>query len=146
MPSQIILEFEGVTEYQAGNAALGIDMGTGGKGRGPGFVTRAAGLGDNGRFVMTEVGAVPNTRPPSWSSGWPRPWARGDHRAARERDLDRTGGAPALRALRAPGAPQPASSAGIVVVASRPGTPRRRRSTRRAAATARRAVRGDTGR
>ena len=57
MPAQIILEFEGVTkkEYDAVNSALGIDMESG-KGEWPdGLITHAAGLGDHGRLVVTEV-------------------------------------------------------------------------------------------
>ena len=61
MPSQIILEFEHVTkkEYDAVNGALGIDMESG-KGDWPdGLITHAAGLGDHGRFVVTEVWDTP---------------------------------------------------------------------------------------
>ena len=61
MPAQVILEFEGVTtkEYDAVNAALGIDMQTG-KGDWPdGLQLHAAGLNENGDLVVTEVWDTP---------------------------------------------------------------------------------------
>lgn len=61
MPAEVILEFEGVTqkEYDAVNAELGIDMSTG-KGNWPhGLVTHAAGLAEDGRFVVIEVWDTP---------------------------------------------------------------------------------------
>jgi hypothetical protein len=57
MVAELILEFEGITtkEYEAVNAALGIDMNTG-KGDWPdGLITHAAGLNDRGDLVVTEV-------------------------------------------------------------------------------------------
>jgi len=61
MASELILEFEGVTtkEYDAVNAALGIDMKTG-KGDWPaGLQTHAAGLNENGHLVVIEVWDTP---------------------------------------------------------------------------------------
>jgi hypothetical protein len=61
MVAQLILEFDGVTEkeYEATNAALGIDMETG-QGEWPdGLITHAAGLRDDGHFVVTEVWDTP---------------------------------------------------------------------------------------
>ena len=61
MVAELILEFEGVTtkEYEAVNAALGIDMDTG-KGDWPdGLITHAAGLNDDGHLVVTEVWDTP---------------------------------------------------------------------------------------
>ncbi len=61
MVAQLILEFEGVTEkeYDATNAALGIDSDTG-KGDWPdGLITHAAGLRDDGHLVVTEVWDTP---------------------------------------------------------------------------------------
>ncbi len=61
MVAQLILEFDGVTEkeYEATNAALGIDMDSG-KGDWPdGLITHAAGLRDDGHFVVTEVWDTP---------------------------------------------------------------------------------------
>ena len=61
MTAQVILEFDGVTtkEYDAVNAALGIDMGTG-KGDWPaGLQVHAAGLNEQGHLVVTEVWDTP---------------------------------------------------------------------------------------
>jgi hypothetical protein len=57
MAAAIILEFEGITqkEYDAVNAALGIDPTTG-KGDWPdGLLSHSAGHRDDGRFVVMEV-------------------------------------------------------------------------------------------
>jgi hypothetical protein len=64
MPSEIILEFEGVTtkEYEAVNAALGIDMGSGQGDWPPGLQMHAAGLNDNGHLVDRVGGASPTRR------------------------------------------------------------------------------------
>lgn len=61
MPSELILEFEGVTEkeYEATNAALGIDMNSGQGDWPDGLQTHAAGLSDEGRFVVIEVWDTP---------------------------------------------------------------------------------------
>jgi hypothetical protein len=59
--AELILEFEGVTtkEYEAVNAELGIDMGTG-KGDWPdGLVSHAAGLNEDGHLVVIEVWDTP---------------------------------------------------------------------------------------
>ncbi len=61
MPAQVILEFEGVTtkEYEAVNAALGIDPATG-EGEWPdGLQVHAAGLNEDGHLVVTEVWDTP---------------------------------------------------------------------------------------
>ena len=57
MASQLILEFEGVTEkeYVAVNEALGLDAATGEGDWPDGLVTHAAGLNEKGRLVVTEV-------------------------------------------------------------------------------------------
>jgi hypothetical protein len=56
MVAEVILEFEGVTtkEYDAVNAALGIDLSTD-RGWPDGLITHAAGLNDRGDLVVTEV-------------------------------------------------------------------------------------------
>ncbi|HMK61987.1 MAG TPA: hypothetical protein VK386_00085 [Acidimicrobiales bacterium] len=61
MPSQLILEFEGVTatEYEAVNAALGIDMETGQGDWPPGLQVHAAGLNEDGHLIVTEVWDTP---------------------------------------------------------------------------------------
>ena len=61
MPSQVILEFEGVTtkEYNAVNDALGIDTNTGSGNWPDGLVVHAAGLNENGHLVVTEVWDTP---------------------------------------------------------------------------------------
>ncbi len=61
MPSQVILEFEGVTtkEYEAVNAALGIDPVSGSGNWPDGLRVHAAGLNDNGHLVVTEVWDTP---------------------------------------------------------------------------------------
>jgi hypothetical protein len=53
----LILEFEGVTlkEYEAVNAALGIDPATGEGDWPDGLVTHTAGLNDAGHLVVIEV-------------------------------------------------------------------------------------------
>lgn len=57
MPAAIMLEFEGVTlkEYDAVNAALGIDPKTGEGDWPDGLVTHSAGLNDDGHLVVIEV-------------------------------------------------------------------------------------------
>jgi hypothetical protein len=53
----VILEFEGITlkEYNAVNAALGIDQETGEGDWPDGLVTHTAGLNENGHLVVMEV-------------------------------------------------------------------------------------------
>jgi hypothetical protein len=61
MAAAVILEFEGVTtkEYDAVNAALGIDTETG-EGEWPdGLVTHSAGLNEDGHLVVMEVWDTP---------------------------------------------------------------------------------------
>jgi hypothetical protein len=57
MAAGVILEFEGVTakEYQAVNAALGLDPQTGQGDWPDGMVSHSAGLGEDGRLVVMEV-------------------------------------------------------------------------------------------
>jgi hypothetical protein len=57
MAAEIILEFSGFTEkdYQAVNKELGIDVESGAGDWPKGIVSHAAGVGKNGRFVVTEV-------------------------------------------------------------------------------------------
>lgn len=61
MAAAVILEFEGVTqkEYDAVNAALGIDSATGGGDWPDGIVTHSAGLNEDGRLVVMEVWDTP---------------------------------------------------------------------------------------
>jgi hypothetical protein len=61
MAAQLVLEFEGVTEaeYDAVNAALGLDPATGTGDWPEGIVSHAAGLRDDGIFVVTEVWDTP---------------------------------------------------------------------------------------
>jgi hypothetical protein len=62
MPSETILEFEGITtkEYDAVNAALGIDMSSGQGDWPPGLQVHAAGLNEKGHLVVTEVWDIPD--------------------------------------------------------------------------------------
>jgi hypothetical protein len=57
----VILEFEGVTadEYYAVNAALGVNADTGEGDWPDGLVSHAAGINENGRFVVLEVWDTP---------------------------------------------------------------------------------------
>ena len=57
MAAAIILEFEGVTltEYNAVNAALGIDAATGEGDWPDGLVSHSAGLNEDGHLVVMEV-------------------------------------------------------------------------------------------
>ena len=57
MPEALILEFEGVgqKEYEAVNKELGIDMTSGQGNWPPGLLMHAAGVADDGSFVVTEV-------------------------------------------------------------------------------------------
>jgi hypothetical protein len=57
MAAGVILEFEGVTqkEYDAVNAALGIDMSDGSGPWPDGLISHSAGRRDDGRFVVMEV-------------------------------------------------------------------------------------------
>ena len=57
MPEALILEFEGLgqDEYEAVNRALGIDMSTGEGDWPDGLLMHAAGIADDGSFVVTEV-------------------------------------------------------------------------------------------
>ena len=57
MPEALILEFEGVgqKEYEAVNKELGIDMSTGTGNWPSGLLMHAAGMSDDGKFVVTEV-------------------------------------------------------------------------------------------
>jgi hypothetical protein len=61
MAAGLILEFEGVTlkEYEAVNAALGIDMGTGEGDWPDGLFTHSAGLNEDGHLVVLEVWDTP---------------------------------------------------------------------------------------
>ncbi len=61
MTAQLILEFEGVTgkEYEAVNAALGIDPATGGGDWPDGLQVHAAGLNEAGHLVVTEIWDTP---------------------------------------------------------------------------------------
>jgi len=61
MTAQVILEFDGVTtkEYDAVNAALGIDMATGTGDWPAGLQVHAAGLNEQGHLVVTEVWDTP---------------------------------------------------------------------------------------
>src|ERR1039458_9433280 len=57
MAAELILEFEGVTakEYYAVNKALGIDVESGEGDWPEGMISHAAGLREDGHFVVTEV-------------------------------------------------------------------------------------------
>jgi hypothetical protein len=57
MPETLILEFSGVTEadYASVNGHLGIDMHTGEGDWPAGLLSHAAGVGDDGTFVVSEV-------------------------------------------------------------------------------------------
>jgi hypothetical protein len=57
MAEVLILEFTGVgeKEYEAVNSQLGIDMQTGKGDWPPGLLAHAAGVADDGSFVVTEV-------------------------------------------------------------------------------------------
>lgn len=59
MPETLILEFTGVdpSAYAAVNAQLGIDPTTGAGEWPPGLISHAAGMGDDGTFVVTEIWA-----------------------------------------------------------------------------------------
>ena len=61
MAAGVILEFEGVgqKEYDAVNAALGIDMATGAGNWPDGLISHTAGHRDDGRFVVMEVWDTP---------------------------------------------------------------------------------------
>ncbi|MGA3214810.1 MAG: hypothetical protein ABSD97_03870 [Acidimicrobiales bacterium] len=61
MAAGLILEFEGVTakEYEAVNKALGIDAATGEGDWPEGMVSHAAGLDEDGNFVVFEVWDTP---------------------------------------------------------------------------------------
>jgi hypothetical protein len=61
MPAELILEFDGVTEteYRAVNAVLGLDIDSGEGDWPDGMVSHAAGLRDDGRFVVIEVWDTP---------------------------------------------------------------------------------------
>jgi hypothetical protein len=61
MASELILEFEGVTEkeYNAVNKELGIDSESGEGDWPDGLVSHAAGLDDDGNFVVVEVWDTP---------------------------------------------------------------------------------------
>ncbi len=61
MPAQLILEFEGVTtkEYNAVNAALGIDPASGAGDWPDGLQVHAAGLNEAGHLVVTEIWDTP---------------------------------------------------------------------------------------
>lgn len=62
MAAAVILEFEGVTqkEYDAVNAALGVDMGTGAGDWPDGMVSHSAGIDDAGHLVVMEVWDTPD--------------------------------------------------------------------------------------
>ena len=57
MAAAVILEFEGIgqREYDAVNAALGLDSQTGEGAWPDGLISHSAGHGENGRFVVMEV-------------------------------------------------------------------------------------------
>jgi len=57
MAAELILEFEGVTakEYYAVNKVLGIDVESGEGDWPKGMISHAAGLREDGHFVVTEV-------------------------------------------------------------------------------------------
>jgi hypothetical protein len=57
MPEALILEFDGVgrEEYEAVNKILGIDMNSGAGDWPDGLIMHAAGVSDDGTFVVTEV-------------------------------------------------------------------------------------------
>jgi hypothetical protein len=61
MAAAVILEFDGVTdkEYDAVNAALGLDPGTGAGDWPDGLVSHAAGLNEDGNLVVVEVWDTP---------------------------------------------------------------------------------------
>jgi hypothetical protein len=61
MAAGVILEFEGIgqKEYDAVNAALGIDMSTGDGDWPDGLISHTAGHRDDGRFVVVEVWDTP---------------------------------------------------------------------------------------
>ena len=61
MASALILEFEGVTmkEYDAVNAALGLDPATGEGDWPDGLVSHSAGLNEDGHLVVMEVWDTP---------------------------------------------------------------------------------------
>ncbi len=61
MPAAVILEFEGVTltEYEAVNSELGIDMATGAGDWPDGLVSHSAGLNEDGHLVVMEVWDTP---------------------------------------------------------------------------------------
>ena len=97
MASAVILEFEGVTlkEYNAVNAALGIDQNTGEGDWPDGLVTHTAGLNEDGHLVVMEVWDTPEHQArfmderlgEALGQGW-------RHRPAVERHVDRAGGPP----------------------------------------------------
>jgi hypothetical protein len=60
MPEALILEFAGIgeAEYAAVNGQLGIDMHTGEGDWPPGLLSHAAGVADDGTFIVTEVWAT----------------------------------------------------------------------------------------
>ena len=57
MPEALIFEFNGVseTEYEAVNKQLGIDMPTGQGDWPAGLLSHAAGMADDGLFIVSEV-------------------------------------------------------------------------------------------
>jgi hypothetical protein len=61
MAAAVILEFEGITqkEYDAVNAALGIDPKTGAGDWPDGLVSHAGGMNDDGDLVVVEVWDTP---------------------------------------------------------------------------------------
>jgi hypothetical protein len=61
MAASVILEFEGVTleQYDAVNAAMGIDSRTGAGDWPDGLLTHSAGLNDDGHLVVMEVWDTP---------------------------------------------------------------------------------------
>ena len=61
MPAAVILEFEGVAtkEYDAVNAALGIDMASGEGDWPEGLLTHSAGINDAGHLVVIEAWDTP---------------------------------------------------------------------------------------
>jgi hypothetical protein len=79
MPAQVILEFEGITtkEYDAVNAALGIDPATGEGDWPPGLQVHAAGLNENGHLVVTEIWDTPEHQARFMEERWGEALAKG---------------------------------------------------------------------
>jgi len=110
MPAQLILEFEGVTtkEYDAVNAALGIDPATGAGDWPDGLQVHAAGLNEDGHLVVTEIWDTPEHQARFMEGRLGAALVEGgDRGAADQRDLDRARRPPHAGGLtgRPPGRP-----------------------------------------